>query len=30
MIYIDIEYKSATQQTNKWQKDTKDKETTLI
>ena len=30
MIYIDIGWKSATQQTDKWQKDTKDKEATLI
>ena len=29
-IYIDIGYKSATQQTGKWQKDTKYKEATLI
>ena len=30
MIYIDIRYKSAIQQTDKWSKDTKDKEATLI
>ena len=30
MIYIDIVYKFAHQQTNKWRKDTKDKEATLI
>ena len=30
MIYIDIVYKLAHQQTNKWRKDTKDKEATLI
>ena len=30
MIYIDIGCKSATEQTNKWRKDTKDKEATLI
>ena len=30
MIYIDIGYKLATQQTDKWRKVTKDKETTLI
>ena len=30
MIYIDIGYKAAYQQTDKWQKDTKDKGATLI
>ena len=30
MIYIDTGYKSAHHQTDKWQKDTKDKEATLI
>ena len=30
MIYIDIGYKTAAQQTNKWRKDTKDEEATLI
>ena len=30
MIYIDLGYKSGTQQTDKWQKDTKDKEATLV
>ena len=30
MIYTDIGYKSATQQTDKWRKDTKNKEATLI
>ena len=30
MIYVDIGYKPATQQTDKWQKDTKDKEATLV
>ena len=30
MIYIDIGYKSATQQTDKWPKKTKDKGATLI
>ena len=30
MIYIDIGYKSATQQTDKWRKDTKDEEVILI
>ena len=30
MIYIDIGYKSTHQQTNKWRKDTKDKEAFLI
>ena len=30
MLYVDIGYKSVTQQTNKWRKDTKDKETTLV
>ena len=30
MIYIDIGCKSAAQQTNKWRKDTKDEEVTLI
>ena len=29
-IYIDMGYKSATQQTDKWRKDTKGKEATLI
>ena len=29
MIDVDIGYKSATQQTDKWRKDTKDKEATL-
>ena len=29
-IYVDIGYKSATQQTDKWRKDTKDKEAILI
>ena len=30
MIYVDIGYKQATQQTDKWQKDIKDKEATLV
>ena len=30
MIYIDTGYKTATRQTGKWQKDTKDKEATLF
>ena len=30
MIYIDIEYKPATQQNGKWKQDIKDKEATLI
>ena len=30
MIDVDIGYKSATQQTDKWRKDTKDKEAILI
>ena len=30
MIHIDIGYKSTAQQTDKWQKDTKDEEATLI
>ena len=30
MIYIDIGYKSVTQQTDKWRKDTKDKDVILI
>ena len=30
MIYVDIVYNSATQQTDKWRKDIKEKETTLI
>ena len=30
IIYIDIGYKSAHQQTDKWRKDTKDEEATLI
>ena len=30
MIYIDIEYKSVLNLANKWCKDTKDKEATLI
>ena len=30
MIYADIGYKSAAQQTNKWRKDAKDEEAALI
>ena len=30
MIYVDIGYKSVTQQTDKWRKYTQDKEATLI
>ena len=29
-MYVDIGYKPATQQTNKWRKDAKDNEATLI